>query len=82
MWQTGNFIFDGSVYRMMKTLLLFIMQVGNFISDIGGQLGLWAGFSVLSVLELVELILLLCTTRDKNKTAACDDSKSEEDQTK
>ncbi|KAL4220169.1 hypothetical protein ACF0H5_020578 [Mactra antiquata] len=31
----------------------------NFISDIGGQLGLWAGFSILSLLELLELIAIL-----------------------
>ena len=31
----------------------------NLISDIGGQFGLWAGFSLLSVVEVVELILLI-----------------------
>ena len=39
----------------------------NLLSDIGGQLGLWAGFSVLSILEIVELVFLLVTKRD-NKT--------------
>ncbi|VDI52470.1 acid-sensing ion channel 5 [Mytilus galloprovincialis] len=32
----------------------------NFVSDIGGQLGLWVGMSVLSITEVVELIILLC----------------------
>ncbi|XP_076106196.1 degenerin-like protein asic-2 [Mytilus galloprovincialis] len=32
----------------------------NFFSDIGGQLGLWVGMSVLSIMEVVELIILLC----------------------
>ncbi|XP_020604435.1 acid-sensing ion channel 1A-like [Orbicella faveolata] len=31
-----------------------------FVSDIGGQLGLWIGFSVLTIAEFFELILLLC----------------------
>ncbi|XP_052075471.1 degenerin unc-8-like [Mytilus californianus] len=32
----------------------------NFVSDIGGQLGLWVGISVLSIAEVIELIILLC----------------------
>ena len=31
----------------------------DFVSDIGGQLGLWIGFSVLTVAELLELFALL-----------------------
>ncbi|KAK2562876.1 Degenerin mec-10 [Acropora cervicornis] len=31
----------------------------DFVSDIGGQLGLWIGFSVLTVAEFLELILLI-----------------------
>jgi len=53
-----------------------MLQLGNFISDIGGQLGLWAGFSVLSVLELVELVILLFSMRkDKNNSAVDDESR-------
>lgn len=31
----------------------------DFVSDIGGQLGLWIGFSVLTVAEFLELFALL-----------------------
>ncbi|XP_052762258.1 amiloride-sensitive sodium channel subunit beta-like [Mya arenaria] len=37
----------------------------NFVSDIGGQLGLWAGFSILSVLEVIELVLLVFAMRKR-----------------
>ncbi|XP_052762264.1 acid-sensing ion channel 5-like [Mya arenaria] len=37
----------------------------NFVSDIGGQLGLWAGFSILSVLEVIELVLLVFALRKR-----------------
>ena len=32
----------------------------SFCSDIGGQLGLWIGFSVLTLAEFVEFIMMLC----------------------
>ncbi|XP_033747798.1 degenerin unc-8-like [Pecten maximus] len=39
----------------------------NFLSDIGGQLGLWAGFSVLSLSEIVELLcLIIMSCRQRN----------------
>jgi len=47
--------------------LCFCFQIVNFISDIGGQLGLWAGFSVLSLLEIIELCILLFSRRQKQK---------------
>lgn len=34
-------------------------ELEDFVSDIGGQLGLWVGFSVLTVAEFLELILLI-----------------------
>ncbi|XP_069134555.1 degenerin-like protein asic-2 [Argopecten irradians] len=40
----------------------------NFVSDIGGQLGLWAGLSVLSVAEVLELIVLWITYCCKRKS--------------
>lgn len=35
-------------------------ELVNFVSDIGGQLGLWIGFSVLTLAEFLELIMLMC----------------------
>jgi hypothetical protein len=43
-------------------IILFIfacLQLENFLADIGGLLGLWVGVSVLTGVEVVELILLL-----------------------
>jgi len=34
-------------------------EIEDFVSDIGGQLGLWIGFSVLTVAEFLELFMLL-----------------------
>lgn len=39
---------------------MFLQQLVAFVSDIGGQLGLWIGFSVLTIAEFLELIILLC----------------------
>jgi hypothetical protein len=36
-----------------------LLQEENFVSDIGGQLGLWVGISVLSVAEVLELVVLI-----------------------
>ena len=35
------------------------LQEVNLIADIGGQLGLWIGISVLTCCEVLELVLLL-----------------------
>lgn len=35
------------------------VQLENFVADIGGQLGLWLGVSVLTGAELVELVILI-----------------------
>lgn len=42
------------------TAVYFLPQLVNFVSDIGGQLGLWIGFSVLTLAEFLELIMLMC----------------------
>lgn len=36
------------------------LQLADFASDIGGQLGLWIGFSMLTVAEFFEFFALLC----------------------
>ena len=38
---------------------ILVWQGVNFVADIGGQLGLWIGISVLTCCELLELILLI-----------------------
>ncbi|KAH3830225.1 hypothetical protein DPMN_103466 [Dreissena polymorpha] len=50
------------------------MKIANFLSDIGGQLGLWAGFSVLSILELVELVFLLVAKKDNQTKPVRDET--------
>ncbi|KAK3097867.1 hypothetical protein FSP39_014002, partial [Pinctada imbricata] len=45
----------------------------NFVSDIGGQLGLWAGISVLSLAEILELLVLIfmaCCRKRKTQDSA------------
>lgn len=42
--------------------ILFLQQIEDFVSDIGGQLGLWIGFSVMTVAEFLELFMLLFHT--------------------
>ena len=37
----------------------FYQQLANFVSDLGGSLGLWIGMSVLSFAEVFELLLLI-----------------------
>lgn len=34
-------------------------ELANFVSDLGGSLGLWIGMSVLSFAEVLELLLLI-----------------------
>lgn len=42
----------------------FPLQLSQFLSDIGGTLGLWVGVTALSVIEIVDLLgqcmLVLC----------------------
>jgi len=38
---------------------MFYQQLANFVSDLGGSLGLWIGMSVLSFAEVFELLLLI-----------------------
>ncbi|KAK3722842.1 hypothetical protein QZH41_007800 [Actinostola sp. cb2023] len=43
-------------------------QIENFLSDVGGQLGLWLGVSVLSGVEVVELLALMLIYLFKNRS--------------
>ena len=43
----------------LSTSVLFYPQLANFVSDLGGSLGLWIGMSVLSFAEVLELLLLI-----------------------
>ncbi|PFX34954.1 Acid-sensing ion channel 2 [Stylophora pistillata] len=37
-------------------------SIPSFLSDIGGLMGMWIGISVLTIVELLELIITLCIT--------------------
>ena len=54
---------------MQYTLFCLYVQDVQFISDVGGTLGLWIGLSVLSICEVLqlftELIRYLCCCRWK-----------------
>ncbi|XP_031573625.1 amiloride-sensitive sodium channel subunit gamma-2-like [Actinia tenebrosa] len=49
-------------------------DINDFLSDIGGQLGLWLGVSVLTGVEVIELILMIFLNcwQPKKKAAATD----------
>ncbi|KAH3830223.1 hypothetical protein DPMN_103464 [Dreissena polymorpha] len=59
-------------YEVVKESYAY--EIANFLSDIGGQLGLWAGFSVLSILELVELVFLLVAKKDNQTKSVRDET--------
>ena len=40
-------------------LSILSLQVTNLLSDIGGQIGLWIGLSILTVCEIIELVFLI-----------------------
>jgi len=55
---------------MLKTSYIpcfIISQMPSFLSDIGGLMGMWIGVSVLTVVELLELIATLLVTIFKTK---------------
>jgi hypothetical protein len=41
-----------TVFSYLHTRNFILFQAENFVSDMGGQLGLWAGFSVLSLVAV------------------------------
>ena len=42
-----------------------VLQMPSFLSDIGGLMGMWIGVSVLTIVELLELIATLLVTMFK-----------------
>jgi hypothetical protein len=51
-----------TVFSYLHTRNFILFQAENFVSDMGGQLGLWAGFSVLSLAELIDICIYLAIT--------------------
>ena len=50
-----------------------MLQIENLLADIGGQLGLWIGCSVMTFVEILEFITnvlsYLCGKRNERKKA-------------
>lgn len=42
--------------------IIIFQQMPSFLSDIGGLMGMWIGISVLTIVELLELIAVLFIT--------------------
>ena len=42
-----------------------VLQMPSFLSDIGGLMGMWIGVSVLTIVEVLELIATLLVTMFK-----------------
>lgn len=52
--------FSSDIRRLLYLIIShFHPQLVNFVSDLGGSLGLWIGMSVLSFAEVLELLLLI-----------------------
>jgi len=52
---------DSYELNVTSIYLLFCQGV-NLVADIGGQLGLWIGISVLTCCEFVELVVMIVQT--------------------
>ncbi|CAB3984646.1 amiloride-sensitive sodium channel subunit alpha-like [Paramuricea clavata] len=80
-----DFVFDDNILRvkifyhefnLQKIVQSTYYDIETLIGDIGGQLGLWIGVSIISVAEFGELLINLCIVaarkyhdRRKSKTA-------------
>ena len=56
-------------FILMHVRVVIFLQEVNLLADIGGQLGLWIGISVLTCCEFLELLLLLGQTAMKRMAA-------------
>ncbi len=59
---------------MHQILLAFSFQFGSYISDLGGVLGLWMGFSILTVFEFLEVALDLIMRRTLRSSGKRDEN--------
>ena len=46
--------------KIHKTIESFLISPKQLISEIGGQLGVWIGISVITLVEVIELLIDLC----------------------
>ena len=50
-----------AIIAFLISYLVYIFQVENLLADIGGQLGLWIGVSVMTGVEILEFITNIVT---------------------
>lgn len=56
--QTKGYPVIHSIAAIALSTMLLFFQTSRLLADIGGQMGLWLGLSVLSALEFIEFLML------------------------